>query len=147
MAASVSSEAGMARTRSLRRCTRRSRSIRHEQELRELLSGLLADAADAGAVRKDVSPDELASYCLHALAAASDTGTATATARLVSVVVHGSGTACGRMSPGPLAGQNGSVIQPLDLKPRHFLAEHEFWGWAWRCERRSPAGARNRRER
>ena len=90
MAASVSSEAGMARTRSLRRCTRRSRSIRHEQELRELLSGLLADAAAAGAVRKDVSPDELASYCLHdALAAASDTGTATATARLVSVVFMG----------------------------------------------------------
>jgi hypothetical protein len=55
----------------------------------ELLSGLLTDAAASGAVRKDVPPDELASYCLDAFAAAGDFGTATATARLVNVVVTG----------------------------------------------------------
>jgi AcrR family transcriptional regulator len=61
----------------------------HEQELRDLLSTLLTDAATSGAVRKDVPPDELANYCLHALAAAGDFGAATATARLVSVVLAG----------------------------------------------------------
>ena len=61
-----------------------------EQELGELITGLLTDAATRGAVRKDVPPDELASYCLHALAAAGDTtATATATTRLVSVVLMG----------------------------------------------------------
>ena len=61
----------------------------HEQELRDLLSGLLTDAAAAGTVRKDVPPDELASYCLHALAAAGDSGTTPSTARLVNVVLKG----------------------------------------------------------
>ena len=60
-----------------------------EQELGELITGLLTDAATIGAVRKDVPPDELASYCLHALAAAGESGTVTATARLVSVVLMG----------------------------------------------------------
>jgi hypothetical protein len=61
----------------------------YAQELRDLLSGLLTDAAAVGKVRKDVPPDELASYCLHALAAAGDFGTATVTARLVNVVLKG----------------------------------------------------------
>ena len=61
----------------------------HEQELRDLLSGLVTDAAAAGTVRKDVPPDELTSYFLHALGAAGDTCTATATTRLVSVVFMG----------------------------------------------------------
>lgn len=58
----------------------------HEQHLQRLLSSLLADAAAAGGVRKDVPPDELARYCLHALMAAADHGTAAATARLVDIV-------------------------------------------------------------
>jgi AcrR family transcriptional regulator len=61
----------------------------HEQELLELLSGLLTDAAASGAVRKDGPPDELARDCIHALTAAGDSGTATATARLVNVVFMG----------------------------------------------------------
>jgi AcrR family transcriptional regulator len=60
----------------------------HEQELRNLLSTLLTDAAASGAVRKDVPPDELANYCINALAAAGGT-TVTATDRLVSVVLMG----------------------------------------------------------
>ena len=60
-----------------------------EQQLGELFSGLLTEAAAVGAVRKDVPPAELASYCLHALKAAGDFGAATATGRLVSVVFMG----------------------------------------------------------
>ena len=62
---------------------------RQEQDLRALLSGLLTDAAAAGTVREDVPPGELANYCLRALEAAGDSGDATATARLVRVVLIG----------------------------------------------------------
>jgi AcrR family transcriptional regulator len=40
------------------------------QHLREFVEDLIADAAEAGAVRRDVPAGELAVYCLHALAAA-----------------------------------------------------------------------------
>ena len=42
-----------------------------QRQLRDMVRDLLAEAAATGAVRDDVAPDELASYCLHALAAAS----------------------------------------------------------------------------
>ena len=61
----------------------------HEQELGELFSGLLTEAAATGAVRKDIPPHELAGYCLHALEAAAESGTVAATDRLVSVVLAG----------------------------------------------------------
>ena len=49
-----------------------------------------ADAPPARPMLRSWSPwGELASYCLHALKAASDVGTATATARLVSIVFTG----------------------------------------------------------
>jgi AcrR family transcriptional regulator len=40
------------------------------QHLREFMRDLIIDAAAAGAARQDVPADELALYCLHALAAA-----------------------------------------------------------------------------
>ncbi len=42
-----------------------------QRRLIDLVRDLLAEAAEAGDVRNDVTPDELASYCLHALTAAS----------------------------------------------------------------------------
>jgi hypothetical protein len=40
-------------------------------------------------LRNDVAPDELASYCLHALAAASSLPSKTAVRRLVTVTLAG----------------------------------------------------------
>ncbi len=50
---------------------------------------LLSEAAATGHVRGDVAPDELASYCLHALAAASSLPSKAAVRRLVSVTLAG----------------------------------------------------------
>jgi AcrR family transcriptional regulator len=62
---------------------------RAQQRLSDLVRDLLAEAAAAGDVRNDVPSDELASYCLHALAAASGLASAAAVRRLVSVVLAG----------------------------------------------------------
>ena len=58
-----------------------------QQQLREFLAGLLADAAKAGDVRDDMAPDELAGYCLHALTAASTLPSADAVHRLVTLTM------------------------------------------------------------
>src|SRR5205823_10793780 len=44
---------------------------RAHQQLSDLIRDLLIEAVGTGDVRDDVPPDELASYCLHALAAAN----------------------------------------------------------------------------
>jgi hypothetical protein len=63
--------------------------VRAEKQLRDLIGGLLADAARAGDVRTDVSPAELATYCVHALAAARTLPSAQAVRRLVAVTLAG----------------------------------------------------------
>jgi len=45
---------------------------RAERRLNQFIRDLLAEGARTGHVRDDVSPDELAAYCLHALAAAAE---------------------------------------------------------------------------
>ena len=62
-----------------------------EQHLRDLLADLLTECAKAGEVRDDVSAHELASFCFHALEAASDLRSKTAVRRLVSVIMDGLG--------------------------------------------------------
>jgi AcrR family transcriptional regulator len=62
---------------------------RAQQQLRSFVRDLLADGAATGNVRDDVAPDELASYCLHALAAASRLPSKAAVSRLVSVTLAG----------------------------------------------------------
>lgn len=62
---------------------------RAEQHLKDLLRGLLGECARAGEVREDVSPAELASYCLCALTAASSLPSRAAVRRLVDVTVAG----------------------------------------------------------
>ena len=59
------------------------------QELRDMIRELLAEAAGTGEVRNDVAPDELASYCLHALTAASNLPSTAAVQRLVTVILAG----------------------------------------------------------
>ena len=60
-----------------------------QRRLHELISDLLTEAADAGEVRTDVAPKELADYCLHALAAAGTMPTQAAVRRLVTVTLAG----------------------------------------------------------
>jgi AcrR family transcriptional regulator len=58
-------------------------------QLRVLIQGLLTEAAATGELREDVSPDELASYCLHALTAARSLPSKAAVRRLVRVTLAG----------------------------------------------------------
>lgn len=52
-------------------------------------TSLLSEGAETGELRDDVAPDELASYCLHALAAASSLPSKAAVRRLVTVTLTG----------------------------------------------------------
>ena len=62
---------------------------RAQRELHGFVRDLLVAAAAAGAVRSDVAPDELAAYCLHALAAGSALPSGAAVRRLVEVTLDG----------------------------------------------------------
>jgi AcrR family transcriptional regulator len=62
---------------------------RAEQHLRGLLRGLLAEGAAAGQIRNDVPPDDLATYCFHAMSAAGRLSSKPAVRRLVRVTVGG----------------------------------------------------------
>ncbi|HUG83326.1 MAG TPA: TetR/AcrR family transcriptional regulator [Euzebya sp.] len=62
---------------------------RAAQQLVALIRDLLAAAAAQGQVRDDVPPDELASYCVHALATASDLPSTAAVERLLKVTLDG----------------------------------------------------------
>lgn len=60
-----------------------------QRQLREFIGGLVADAAEAGDLRDDIAPGELAGYCLHALTAAGNVPSADAVRRLVTVTMAG----------------------------------------------------------
>jgi AcrR family transcriptional regulator len=59
-----------------------------QERVRHMIGDLVAEAAEAGEVRADVAPAELAVYCVHALTAAG-TLSADAIRRLVAVVLSG----------------------------------------------------------
>jgi AcrR family transcriptional regulator len=60
-----------------------------ERRLHEMVRGLIAEAANAGEVRGDVSAGELSTFCLHALTAARRAKSRTAVERLVEVTLAG----------------------------------------------------------
>jgi AcrR family transcriptional regulator len=62
---------------------------RAQQHVHDLIKDLLVEVAQAGGLRNDVTPDELASYCLHALAAAGSLPSEAAVRRLVTVILAG----------------------------------------------------------
>jgi AcrR family transcriptional regulator len=62
---------------------------RAEHRLRRMIRGLMTEAQKGGDVRGDVTPDELVSYCLHALTAASGLPSKAAVRRLVTVTLAG----------------------------------------------------------
>jgi AcrR family transcriptional regulator len=62
---------------------------RAEGQLHDMIRDLLAAGAATGDLRDDVAPDELATYCLHALAAARSLPSRPAVRRLVAVTLAG----------------------------------------------------------
>jgi AcrR family transcriptional regulator len=68
---------------------RGERVARAERQVHQLIQDLLAAAAEAGEVRGDVPPDELASYCVHALAGVGPQHSKAVVRRLVSVTLAG----------------------------------------------------------
>jgi AcrR family transcriptional regulator len=62
---------------------------RASDQVSDLLRDLIAEGAQAGELRGDVAPGELASYCLHALAAARTLPSKAAVHRLVKVTLAG----------------------------------------------------------
>jgi len=74
------------------RCVRACQQHDHEllaaaaaRQLREMTQDLLAAGATTGVLRGDIAPDELASFCLHALTAAATLPSTAAVRRLVTV--------------------------------------------------------------
>jgi AcrR family transcriptional regulator len=62
---------------------------RAQQHLNQLIRDMIAEAARSGRVRSDVTPEELAAFCLHALAASSSMTSKAAVRRLVTVTIAG----------------------------------------------------------
>jgi AcrR family transcriptional regulator len=62
---------------------------RAHRHLHDFIQTLVADRAKTGDLRDDIPPDELASYCLHALTAASNLPSKAAVHRLVTVTLAG----------------------------------------------------------
>jgi len=62
---------------------------RARRRLDGFVRGLLADAQETGDIRDDIAPEELSSYCLHALAAAHSLPSEAAIRRLVTVTLAG----------------------------------------------------------
>lgn len=60
-----------------------------QQQLQGIVRDLVKDAVAAGAVRADVSPDELTSYCVNALLAARTLPSKAAVRRLVALTLDG----------------------------------------------------------
>ena len=58
-----------------------------EQRLHRMIRELLSEGVEAGVIRRDVPADELASYCLHALAAARGLPSKAAVRRLVTITL------------------------------------------------------------
>lgn len=66
----------------------RNEDVAHaHHQLRELLRGLLTEAAASGDLRRDVAPDELTLFCLHAVSGAGSLPDEGAVRRLVMVAL------------------------------------------------------------
>jgi len=60
-----------------------------QHQLHDLVTSLVTEAIQAGELRSDIPPAELAAYCLHALNAASSLPSQAAVGRLVAVTIGG----------------------------------------------------------
>ena len=101
---------------------------RAQKQLSDLISNLLTEAAEASDVRTDVPPDELASYCLHALATASSLPSEAAVRRLVKVTLTGCAPA-----PSPTGSRTTTTNERCNMCDEHIhdtphAHEHERGG-------------------
>jgi AcrR family transcriptional regulator len=62
---------------------------RVQRQIRDFIQALVVDAVEAGELRDDVAPGELASFCVHALGAAANLPSKAAARRLVMVTLAG----------------------------------------------------------
>jgi AcrR family transcriptional regulator len=62
---------------------------RAEDQVRHMIRDLIAECVRAGLVRGDIEPEELANFCLHALAAGRGMRSKPAVERLVRVILDG----------------------------------------------------------
>jgi AcrR family transcriptional regulator len=62
---------------------------RAQRHVHDLIKDLLTEVAATGDLREDVAPDELTSYCVHALGAAGSLPSKAAVRRLVTVTLAG----------------------------------------------------------
>lgn len=62
---------------------------RVQRQIRDFIQALVVDAVEAGELRDDVSPGELASFCVHAMGAAAGLPSKAAARRLVMVTLAG----------------------------------------------------------
>src|SRR5439155_25344546 len=62
---------------------------RAQQQLIDLFRDALIEAVKTGHIRDDATPEELASYCLHALTAAGSLPSKAAVHRLVAITLAG----------------------------------------------------------
>ena len=63
--------------------------VQAQRQILDLIRDMLAEVAQTGDLRDDVAPEELASYCLHALEAAGSLPSEAAVRRLVTVTLGG----------------------------------------------------------
>ena len=68
---------------------RDGRVSRAEQQLRRMVRDLITEGQKSDDVRRDATPEELVSYCLHALTAAGGLPSRAAVRRLVAVTLAG----------------------------------------------------------
>jgi AcrR family transcriptional regulator len=64
-------------------------AVHAHNQLHDLVRDLVAEGVEAGELRNDVPAEELASYCLHAVAAAGPRPSKAAVRRLVAVILAG----------------------------------------------------------
>jgi AcrR family transcriptional regulator len=96
---------------------RDSQVAQAQQRLHGMVEELLTESAEAGAVRGDIPPGELASYCLHALTAAGDLTSEAAVHRLVAVTLAGVRPTATDTAEGP--GHTGGTTRPQRHPGRH----------------------------
>jgi AcrR family transcriptional regulator len=72
---------------------RDERVVRAQRQVGAMIRDLIVAGADTGGLRSDISPEELTTYCLHALAAAASLSSKAAVRRLVDVTLAGLRTA------------------------------------------------------
>ena len=84
----ISHESQGHHNRALAAFLHRDEHVAHaQQQLRKMIRDLLTEGATRGVLRDDVAPDELATYCLHALTAAGSLPSKAAVRRLVRVTL------------------------------------------------------------